>query len=562
MNPNKLIAIYARVSTARQEEEQTVLTQLQALHEYSKENNLTIVKEYVDEGWSGDILARPALDNLRQDGKRKIWDAVLIYDPDRLARRYSYQELVMDELKEAGVEVLFITVGTPKNSEDKILHGVRGLFAEYERTKITERFRLGKIRKVKEGNIMASIPLYGYDYVPKQENQPGHYRINEAEAEVVRMVFKWAADEGLSQRKISVRLQEMGIKPRFSKRGVWNGSTLASMLKHRGYIGEAHWGKTYCVAPLKPKNQEQYKRTKKSSSKVKPESEWYKIPIPPIIDKDLFERARIQIARNYDNSMRNRKYPYLLANKLFCLCGIRRVGGGPHPHNHYYYRCNNRVLLYPLPPTCKETGVNVRIADQIVWEKIVELMSSPKLMMEQAARFKSSQVGKVKDMLPQKDRIEKEMNKLRSQEERYNAAYGAGLFTLEQLSKFLAPVRKRLSLLQSQCKELDEVANAEKLSALDEPSVNRLAEEAKKLLCNSTFELKRSIVLKVIDKVVGTKHHLAVTGCIPLDINVGLCPQYGDGVGTTTNYFQETKGIPFSFDIVMPDYNEFYQRKR
>src|SRR5688572_9742257 len=125
MNQSKLKAIYVRVSTGRQEEEQTADNQRMVLRERAAARGYCIVQEYADEGWSGDILARPALDKLRQDAKKKIWDGVLIYDPDRLARRYSYQELILDELKEAGIEVEFITVSTPKNGEEKILHGVR-----------------------------------------------------------------------------------------------------------------------------------------------------------------------------------------------------------------------------------------------------------------------------------------------------------------------------------------------------------------------------------------------------------------------------------------------------
>ena len=143
----KIIATYARVSTQAQEEQETIEIQVGVLNEYAEKHGYTISRRYMDNGWSGDTLDRPDLDQLRIDAKKKLWDAVLIYDPDRLARRYSYQELVMDELRETGIEVIFITVSAPKNSEDKILHGVRGLFAEYERAKISERFRLGKLRK-------------------------------------------------------------------------------------------------------------------------------------------------------------------------------------------------------------------------------------------------------------------------------------------------------------------------------------------------------------------------------------------------------------------------------
>jgi site-specific DNA recombinase len=216
----KLIAIYARVSTARQEEDGTIETQLSPLREFAQQHGYTIVKEYTDDGWSGDILARPALDDLRQDAKRKIWQAVLIYDTDRLARRYSYQELIMDELREAGIELMFITIPAPKNSEEKILHGVRGLFAEYERAKIAERFRLGKLRKVKEGHILTTEALYGYNYIPKSDDRHGYYEINPDEARIVKLIFSWVADDGCTLRKIVRKLQELGIKPRKSKRGV------------------------------------------------------------------------------------------------------------------------------------------------------------------------------------------------------------------------------------------------------------------------------------------------------------------------------------------------------
>ena len=203
-NPIKLIATYARVSENPDEEEQTIRNQTMTLTDFAEKHNWRIVREYKDDDWSGDILERPSLDELRLDAKNKnrVWEAVLIYDPDRLARRYSYQELVMDELQEAGVEVIFVTVPTPKNTGDKILQGFRGLFAEYERAKIAERFRLGKLFKVKEGHILTTKPLYGYDYIPKKDKVHGYYEINSEESRVVKMIFAWVANERMTLRKV------------------------------------------------------------------------------------------------------------------------------------------------------------------------------------------------------------------------------------------------------------------------------------------------------------------------------------------------------------------------
>ena len=246
----RLIAIYARVSTARQEEERTIENQIQELEEFAKKNGWTIVKRYVDDGWSGDMLARPQLDELRHDAKDKLWDAVLIYDPDRLARRYSYQELVTDELREAGVEVLFVTTPTPKNGEEKILHGVRGLFAEYERVKIAERFRIGKMRKVRDGHILTSDAPYGLTYIKKQDkNKHGYYAVNESELRVLKMMYQWVDDEDMTVRGVIKRLKELGIKPRKSKRGLWSTSTVSHALHNKTYIGEAYYGKSLAIVP-------------------------------------------------------------------------------------------------------------------------------------------------------------------------------------------------------------------------------------------------------------------------------------------------------------------------
>ena len=282
------LAVYGRVSTSLQEDQETIQNQIMAIKEFADKKfgagNYTIPDQYyyLDEGWSGDNILRPRLDDLRVDAKRKIWDGVLIYDPDRLARRYSLQELVMDELKEAGTEVFFVTVSTPKNMEDKILYGVRGLFAEYERAKISERFRLGKLRKVKNGHILTTEALYGYSYVRnnKETKTHGYYVINDAESAVVRMIFTWVANERLPLRQVVKRLQTLGIKPRKSKRGVWSTSTLTTMLRHKGYIGQAHWGTSYAVVAVNPIKTEKYRQVKKTSRRIKPESEWIAPNIP------------------------------------------------------------------------------------------------------------------------------------------------------------------------------------------------------------------------------------------------------------------------------------------
>lgn len=553
----KLTAIYARVSTARQEEEQTIKTQLSAVNELVQKSGFHVVEEYIDEGWSGDVLARPALDRLRQDAKAKLWQTVVVYDPDRIARRYSYQELVMDELGEAGIEVVFVTISAPKNSEDKILYGVRGLFAEYERAKIGERFRLGKLRKVKEGHILVSEPLYGYRYIAKQERVHGYYEIDEAEARVVKMIFDWIDQDGLTLRKIVRKLQELGIKPRKSKRGVWATTTLSHLLKHKAYIGQAHWGSSYAVVPEKPTSTEKYRKIRKSSRKIKPENEWFTIPVPAIIDRDVFARVQERIKANFLLSQRNTKNEYLLTGRIYCVCGRKRAGEGPQQGKHLYYRCLDRVLSFPLPHTCKEKAVNARIADRLVWNGIISLMTSPELMQNQIRRWRKSQHEAIASSGVDTLFLKREITKLKDQEDRYNKAYGSGLFTIEQLKEYTVPVRDKVMSYESQIlKSEQEGRELQKTPLPDKNEVAVFAKEASRGLHKLNFVAKKTIVANVVERVIGTKEKLQVYGFIPVttETNVNVFTNDRHRRDIPRHGFDDNgpKRIPFRFEVNIP----------
>jgi site-specific DNA recombinase len=522
MNPiTKLVAIYCRVSTARQEEEGTIENQVSILEELAQEKGYKIVDRFLDDGWSGDTLIRPALDNLRQSVKDKRWEAVLVYDPDRIARRYSYQELVMDELKETGIEVIFKTVSSPKNPEDKIIYGVRGIFAEYERMKIAERFRLGKLRKVKSGNLLVSEALYGYFYVKKNEKEHGYYEINENEARVVKMIFDWVGNDGVTLRGVVKKLQELNIKPRKSKRGVWNTSTLTTMLRNEAYIGNAHWGSSYAVVPENPTKNDKYKKVKKSSRRIKPREEWItnSIPVPVIIDKNLFEKTREQLKSNYDLSKRNTKNQYLLSKRIWCECGRRRVGEGPQRGKHLYYRCTDRVYSFPLKSTCESRGINARISDRLVWEKLAELMSSKKLMTDQIERWNKNNKTKTGYSDVDVEILEKEILKLKSQEERYNKAYGLGVYNMEELIKYNNPIKENIKSLEKQIAEINYKKSQINATMMpNQEAIESFAREVVIKFKDLSFETRKAILINVVDRIIASPEKLQVYGHIPITI--------------------------------------------
>ncbi|MFA6397243.1 MAG: recombinase family protein [Candidatus Paceibacterota bacterium] len=529
MEKNKLIAVYGRVSTSNQENEGTIETQLSAVNKFTMDNGFIIVKQYIDNGWSGDSLARPALDQLRMDAKNKNWESVLIYDPDRLARRGAWQEVVIEELKELEIDVLFVTIPKPKTDEDIIMYKMRGVFTEYERMKIKERFRLGKVRKANENNIILTEAPYGYNFIVKKgkrgdvDFKQGYLEINERESQIVKNIFSWVDEDGLRLRGIVRKLQKLGVPPRKSKRGVWNTSTLSTLLRNKTYIGEGHYGASYATVPVNPLKKETYKKIKKTSRRMKPESEWIKITTPKIIDEDLFYRVGEKLKSNFIMSERNTKNEYLLTGKIWCNCGKRRAGEGPQRGKHLYYRCTDRIKSFPLQPTCKEKAWNARIVDPLVWKKITEIMSSPQLLSKQVERWISNQNKGICTSTINTEETKKEIIKLEDQEDRYTKAYGAGVITIDQLKEYITPVKEKILSFNNQITNAQ--LESQQVDQKTFPEFSQLeifAKKASEALNNLNFNAKKAIIRGIIDKVVGNKQELQVYGRIPIESNINV----------------------------------------
>src|SRR5512140_2149153 len=165
----RVAAIYARVSSERQRQDETIQSQTVGLRELAAERGLLLPEDLVfeDEGFSGASLQRPALERLRDRAAEGAFEALLCHAPDRLARRYAYQVLLLEEFARAGVKVVFAKEPERGASpEDELLRQFQGMIAEYERAQIAERTRRGKLHRARAGavSVMARAP-YGYRYV-------------------------------------------------------------------------------------------------------------------------------------------------------------------------------------------------------------------------------------------------------------------------------------------------------------------------------------------------------------------------------------------------------------
>ena len=249
MEDNKTMrpAIYARVSSEQQAKANTIASQLAALKERVQADGLSLDDElcFIDEGHSGSVLVRPALERLRDVAYAGGIDRLYVHSPDRLARKYAYQVLLVDELRRSGVEIVFLNHSLGATPEEDLLLQVQGMIAEYERAKILERSRRGKRHAARRGsvNVLSGAP-YGYRYISKEEGGgEAHYQIIFEEAQVVKQVFEWVGLDGLSIGEVCRRLQRQEIRTRTGKT-YWDRTTVWGMLKNPAYKGFAGFGKT------------------------------------------------------------------------------------------------------------------------------------------------------------------------------------------------------------------------------------------------------------------------------------------------------------------------------
>jgi site-specific DNA recombinase len=329
----KRAALYARVSTDKQEREDTVASQVELLHQTAAAYNYAILpgSMFIDDGISGTRLDRPALDRLRDLVAEGAFEVILVTAPDRLARRYAYQVVLVEELTRGGCEVVFAHQSLGASPAEQMLLQMQGVFAEYERALIQERTRRGRLFAARQGRVNWGNPPYGYTYVRKTVYTPQHLVINEAEAEIVRQIYRWCVEEQMSSYAIHRRLTAQGVPPRKSTRGYWAQSSVIEMLRDSLYKGEAYYNRTQpgdVQRPYGPRGLKDRHPGNGQGRTRRPQTDWIPVQVPALIDPETWERAQAQLVRNRERAQRhNTQHRYLLRSLLVCgRCGRRMVG--------------------------------------------------------------------------------------------------------------------------------------------------------------------------------------------------------------------------------------------
>lgn len=507
----KLAAIYARVSSDQQREEKTIASQTSELLEFAKRSELEVPKDWIfeDDGYSGATLERPGLERVRDLAAEGQIQAVLVYSPDRLSRKYAYQVLLMEELARCGVETRFVNGPKADTPEEQLLVQFQGAFAEYERAQIMERSRRGKRHKAKSGqvSVLGGAP-YGYLYVKKTAEAPAAYRVIESEARVVRRIFKMYTTDGLSINAIARKLTSDGVQTRKNK-PTWERSVVWGILRNPAYRGAASFGKTR-VAERKRVRRRGGPGARQTGARERSRGEWIEIPVPRLVSDDVFARAQERLTENRAKSQRRTITPSVLQGLVVCLkCGYAYGRSSTNTRSngrkYSYYRClGSEPWRRPSKTPCDNNKmIHQDYLDEVVWAEVVRLLEDPALIQQELDR----RLAVARDSDPSQiyeQELRSELTRVSNSMERLLSAYQEQLLSLEQLRDRMPPLRQREQTLRAELQAIaDQTHDRAAFLRLADTVASFLTKLRKKANTLDVMERQRIVRLVVKEVLVG-----------------------------------------------------------
>ena len=462
----KRVALYVRVSTQEQAEEgYSVGAQLEKARLYCKSKEWIIVDEYVDAGFSGSNLDRPAMQKLIRDTQRHTVDMVLVYKLDRLSRsQKDTLHLIEDVFKPNDVDFTSMQENFDTSTPfGMAIIGILSVFAQLERSQITERMMLGKNARAKEGRYLphSNDPI-GYDY------RDDKLVINDYEALQVKEIFHLYVDEGLTTDQIIKKMENYTTKYGSYK---WR-ATIRNILKNPLYVGKFIYG-----------------------------GELYDSTHEAIIDQETFDRAQAITETRRKRAEKQNPNPFrrttLLSGLLYCgLCGARLSGDAykttknGKKYYKYIYKCYSRKSDKNMRTVdrCDLRYMERDELDAIVWDEILSLNLIIK-KDENAIFEKSDRIGDIKI-------IEKEIKKLDDKIVKLMDLYAIGSMPVDLLTS------KVQALNEEKEKLIDNIERIEdEIPELDRDLIVKSIKSASEIKEHGSLDEQRALIFALIDRI-------------------------------------------------------------
>jgi site-specific DNA recombinase len=518
------IAIYSRVSTSHQVEHQTIEQQLDRLTAHvqmSAADGWVLDPTHVfrDEGYSGAVLARPGLDRLRDAVKGHEIDRVLVTTPDRLARNYVHQMVLLEEWARAGCLVEFLDRPMSDDPHDHLLLQIRGAVAEYERTLIAERMRRGRLAKLRAGLLLPwTYPPYGYRLDPDRPRDPRGVMTDPAEAAIVAELFALYREPGTSLMQLARHLDQRGV-PTPLGRPRWSSPTIRGILRNPTYTGQVYAQRTRYRAPSHRRSATHAIGRPHGTATPLPAAAWLLVgQVPALVSQAHFDEVQAKLASNRSFARRNNTaHQYLLRALVSCgccslACTARAVNG-----RRFYYLCNGkRQSTYSHRASrCAARYIPAKQLDELVWQDLCALLREPAPLATAVARAHGG-AWLPQELLARRETLRRGQAHLRQQLERLTDAYLRAIIPLAEYERRRSDLERRMQALAGQEELLrNDAARQQELAGVA-ASLEAFRARVQRGLAKADFERRRQLVMLLIDRVVVTDADVEIRYVLPI----------------------------------------------
>ena len=510
-------AVYARVSTTRQAQAQTIEQQLDRLRAAVAERGWELDEQHVyrDDGYSGARLGRPGLDRLRDHAALADLDVVVVTAPDRLARNYVHQVLLIEELAGHGCRVEFLDRPMSSDPHDQLLLQIRGAVAEYERTLITERMRRGRQAKLRAGTLLPwTTPPFGYRLDPERPRDAAAVRVEPGEAVLVAQLFDWYLEPGATVYRLARRLTELGVATRRGQPR-WNAASVRWMLRNPAYAGRALTNRTR-VAPARQRKSAMLPAGPGISHAPRPPEDWIEVPVPPIVPEDTFAQVQAKLDANQQSAARNTRHEYLLRALVSCgtcrlSCGARQSAAG-----YRYYLCHGRTdaLRAAQGQRCHSRYIPAGQLDELVWADLCALLTDP-AQVTHALRRASGGAWLPQELQARQQTTRQVLGQLDRQQQRLLDAYLAEVIALPELERKRQELDRRRDTLLAQQRQLEATAQQRLELAAVGNGIEAFCRTIRAGLATATFPQRRQLAELLIDRVIVTGDQVEIRYVLP-----------------------------------------------
>ena len=336
-----------------------------------------------------------------------------------------------------------------------LLTQVQGVIAEYEKAKIAERYRRGKLFRARAGEITTWKTAYGYRRVPRSAaTGPAHLEIYEPEAAVVRRVFTDRV-AGTTVREICRSLNVDRV-PSPTGKATWAHSTLSRLLRNEAYVGRVYFNRTESVPDRRP--------ARRTRQVPRDRADWIPIECPRIVTDDVFEAAaRVAVDNTQWSPRRAEPGQWLL--KGLVKCGVCGVGTNCHKmrgrngtwHRYYYCRNHDPLRAGGQEHRCPERNIRADALDEFVFDQIKQALLQPELLL--TGEHSVALTAPVPDdelLAAELARLDRKIDAADAEKRRLVDLYQAGLIELADLQRRAADVAARHRQLQAKRTSLAE----------------------------------------------------------------------------------------------------------